>query len=108
MSTQEMLADMVRAFDTERDALAVVEVGRRQWRCFHLQVTDAGRPKLTDVTELVALGGELRPPTRGRGSQPIASDFGIAIARKVASVTGLSLHAQVEGVDRFEGRCEPC
>lgn len=107
MNASEMLTDMVRAFDPDRDALAVVETGKRQWRAFHLAVTDSGRPRLTDITELVALGCEFRPPTRGRGAQPIASDFGLSIAMKVASVTGLSVFAQVAGVDACERRVDP-
>lgn len=108
MSAQEMLTDMVRGFDAERDCLAVVEVGKRQWRTFHLATTDNGRPRLTDITEVCAVACGYRGPTRGRGAQPIAADFGLSIAMKVASATGLSVFAQVAGVDSCERRCEPC
>lgn len=106
MKPSEMLSDTLGRFDDD-DALAIVEVGKKQWRVFHLALTDSGRPKLTDLSELAAVACELRPPTRGRGSQPIPSEFGAAISRKIAATTGARVWVQVEGVDRFEGWAEP-
>jgi len=106
MKPCEMLTDALGRFD-DNDTLAVVEVGKRQWRVFHLATTDDGRPKLTDLSELAALACNLRPPTRGRGSQPIPCDFGAGVVRKIAAVTGARVWCQVEGIDRFEGWVEP-
>jgi hypothetical protein len=106
MSATDMLSDTLNRFG-DGDGLAVVEVGKRLWRVFHLATTDTGRPKLTDLSELCAVACELRPPTRGRGAQPIPAEFGATISRKIAATTGARVWVQVEGVDRFEGWCEP-
>ncbi len=107
MNAIDMLAEVALRCSSHDETLLIVEVGRRQWRCYRLALNLENRPHLVEVTEVVALGCELRPPTRGRGASTIPSDFGMAIAKAVAAKAATRIHAQVVGIDSHEGWVEP-